>query len=333
MCKYFLLGSCAFGDKCFFSHSQPKSSGSTTSSPSSSSSSSSSGNSDESEVGAAASSLSTSTNLSGSASGSKLVTRILNKPKLMTSMSHSGTKATEDIAKNSKLSPDAVEFSYAANPSNEHSQTYTSYYEALTGKKLPETLNNHEIDQLDLNMFDENYIEYLRRRNMAAENSASSQSSYICPYFEKSLECPFELNCEYTHGDICDICSMACLHPFDEAQRDAHKKECMKLMEKDMEEAFAVQRSSEKLCGICMETVWEKEKASDKRFGILENCNHIFCLPCIRKWRASKSYENKIVKACPECRIKSDFVTPSRFWFEDEKSKKNIIEEYKLTLK
>lgn len=329
MCKYFLLGSCAFGDKCFFLHSQPTSNNATASSPSVSSS----GDDVASTFSNKPSEVSQSN--SSDVNGSKLVTRILNKPRLLTSMSTDTTKSTADeILKYSKLSAEAAEFSYNNHP--EIAPTYSSYYEALTGKKLPEILNNNEIDQLDLNMFDENYVEYLKRRNDVAESGANSNSN-ICPYFEKNLECPFELNCEYIHGEICDICNMACLHPFDETQRDAHKKECMKLIEKDMEEAFAVQRSSEKLCGICMEVVWEKEKASDKRFGILENCQHIFCLPCIRKWRASKGgalgFENKVVKACPECRVKSDFVTPSRFWFEDEQNKKKIIEEYKSTLK
>ena len=333
-----MLGSCAFGDKCFFLHNQPRSSSNNTAS--SPSTSSSSANSDESSETASTSSTNISDSIkndSTNSKSSKLVTRIFNKPKLLTSINVEANKSTpEEIVKYSKLSAEAAEFSYQNNQF-ESAPTYTSYYEALTGKKLPEKLNNEEIDQLDLNMFDENYVEYLRRRNQSIENNASSNSSNICPYFEKSLDCPFELNCEYTHGDICDICNMACLHPFDEEQRDVHKKECMKIIEKDMEEAFAVQRSSDKLCGICMEVVWEKEKASDKRFGILENCNHIFCLPCIRKWRASKGgalgLENKVVKACPECRVKSDFVTPSRFWFEDEGNKKKIIEEYKLTLK
>jgi len=30
-------------------------------------------------------------------------------------------------------------------------------------------------------------------------------------------------------------------------------------MEQEMEEAFAVQRSFEKICGICMEIVWDKD--------------------------------------------------------------------------
>lgn len=38
-------------------------------------------------------------------------------------------------------------------------------------------------------------------------------------------------------------------------------------------------------------------------------------------------------RACPECRVKSDFVTPSRYWVEDKEDKKKLIEEYKLALR
>lgn len=258
------------------------------------------------------SSSSTSPSTSSSSSIDKqpqLVRRLLNKPKLVTSFE---TDNKEEIKNQTE---EEVKYSPA------------SYYEALTGKKLN---SGSDLNDSELNMFDENYIEYLRRKK-TTDQTATAQSE-LCPYFEKSLLCPFEYYCEYVHGDVCDLCNMACLNPFDENQREAHKKECMSQIEKDMEEAFAVQRSSEKLCGICMETVWDKESLQDRRFGILENCNHIFCLPCIRKWRASKAYENKIVKACPECRVKSDFITPSKFWFEDEDNKKKIIEEYKSKL-
>lgn len=209
--------------------------------------------------------------------------------------------------------------------------TPESFYEAVTGKKLSNHVYEENIDEM--NMFDENYAEYLKRRSLINNNNIdlSTSNSVMCPYFEKLLDCPFGENCYYIHGAFCDMCNTACLNPFDLTQQEEHKKECMKLIEKEMEEAFAVQRSSEKCCGICMEVVWEKEKIEDRRFGIMENCNHTFCLPCIRKWRSSKSYENKIVKACPECRVKSDYVTPSRYWFDekDEESKKQIIKEYK----
>lgn len=64
----------------------------------------------------------------------------------------------------------------------------------------------------------------------------------------------------------------------------------------------------------------------------VENCDHIFCLECIRKWRASSNYENKVVKACPECRVKSDFITPTKYWPEHDEAKQGLIKAYKENL-
>lgn len=96
----------------------------------------------------------------------------------------------------------------------------------------------------------------------------------LCPYYLKDSACPYETSCDLIHGSICDMCDLACLNPFDEAQRSAHKAECMKNLEQEMEEAFAVQRSSEKACGICMEVVWEKEKVGwPTAFFIISHCH------------------------------------------------------------
>ena len=83
------------------------------------------------------------------------------------------------------------------------------------------------------------------------------------------------------------ICSMCFLAPF---------QECMKKHEEDMELSFAVARSKEKTCGICMDVIMEKQPPSTQRFGILSDCSHCYCLDCIRKWRAAKQFENKIVR-------------------------------------
>lgn len=285
-----------FGDNCFNQHILPSNTStfSTEQQASSSSESSTSTSSPNNQI-----------------DNSNLVKRVTNKPKLLLTANLSSDETPESV-------------------DNEHPNEYSpiSYYEALTGKRLT---NDQDFNDLDLSMFDENYIDYMKRKRLIAQDMASTQAQ-LCPYFEKQLDCPFGHTCEYIHGDVCDLCNMGCLNPYDERQRDEHRKECMRYFEKDMEEAFAIQRSSEKPCGICMETVWEKEKLSERRFGILENCNHCYCLECIRKWRSSKSYENKIVKACPECRVKSDYVTPSKFWFENEDNKKKIIEEYKNRL-
>lgn len=50
------------------------------------------------------------------------------------------------------------------------------------------------------------------------------------------------------------------------------------------------------MCGVCMEVVFEKTNPSERRFGILSNCSHCYCLKCIRKWRSAKQFESKIIK-------------------------------------
>ncbi|CAM4884408.1 unnamed protein product [Rotaria socialis] len=164
-------------------------------------------------------------------------------------------------------------------------------------------------------------------------HSPSFTLQSICPYAEKDGYCEaLETGryCPYIHGDLCDLCEMPLLHPTNEKQREQHRFECLRKHEADCEEAFAIQRSQDKKCGVCLETVWDRD--GDKRFGILENCDHIFCLECIRTWRSSSNYEHKIVKACPECRIKSDFVTPTKYWPENDQAKRALIQVYKENL-
>ncbi|KAL3229465.1 hypothetical protein MRX96_023561 [Rhipicephalus microplus] len=138
----------------------------------------------------------------------------------------------------------------------------------------------------------------------------------LCPYEVASNGCPMRATCTYLHGELCDLCQKPCLHPYNEQQRAQHREECVQRHEQDMELSFAIQRSADKCCGICMDVVMEKEPPSERRFGILEKCSHIFCLNCIRKWRGSKQFDSKTVRSCPECRVPSDFVTPSSFWVD-----------------
>ncbi|NXO44113.1 MKRN2 ligase, partial [Locustella ochotensis] len=104
---------------------------------------------------------------------------------------------------------------------------------------------------------------------------------------------------------------------------------CMATFEHDMERAFAIQASQDKVCSICMEVVYEKPSASERRFGILSNCTHTYCLSCIRQWRCAKQFENPIIKSCPECRVISEFVIPSVYWVEEQEKKNELIEAFK----
>lgn len=118
----------------------------------------------------------------------------------------------------------------------------------------------------------------------------------LCPYAKKDGFCKYPLGeCSYLHGEICDLCGTAALHPYDEELRKKHRQDCIKQHEKNMELSFAIARSKEKSCGICFEVIMEKANG-EQRFGILPNCNHCFCLSCIRRWRQARQFENKIIR-------------------------------------
>ena len=43
-------------------------------------------------------------------------------------------------------------------------------------------------------------------------------------------------------------------------------------------------------CNICMDLVMQKDKPSERKFGLLD-CEHAFCLGCIRSWRSNTEGE------------------------------------------
>ncbi len=128
-----------------------------------------------------------------------------------------------------------------------------------------------------------------------AEITIEEAQSQLCPFSIMDV-CRYGENCAYTHGLMCDMCDQPILHPDHEAQRNHHKKVCMRQHEAEMEQAFAVAKSKDKTCGICMEVIVEKSPKTEARFGIMPNCNHCFCLACLRKWRQAKTFENKIIR-------------------------------------
>lgn len=150
----------------------------------------------------------------------------------------------------------------------------------------------------------------------------------LCPYAAAG-RCFFEDRCTYLHGDLCEVCGLHVLHPLDPEQRRAHEKMCLLAFEADMEKAFAAQLSQDKVCSICMEVVVQKANPSERRFGILSSCCHVFCLACIRTWRCTRNFCNKIIKSCPQCRVVSEFVIPSVYWVEDQDDKDHLIELFK----
>lgn len=79
-------------------------------------------------------------------------------------------------------------------------------------------------------------------------------------------------------------------------------------------------------CGICFESILKK----GEKFGILENCDHAFCLSCIRSWRKQREQQDRQnLRLCPVCRNESFFVVPSDAMMEPEQ-KLRAIESYKV---
>ncbi|XP_072438290.1 E3 ubiquitin-protein ligase makorin-2 isoform X1 [Chiloscyllium punctatum] len=164
--------------------------------------------------------------------------------------------------------------------------------------------------------------------DVSASVCSNNSAQQLCP-FASVGECHYGDSCLYLHGDVCEVCGLQVLHPTDLEQRRAHEQMCLVAFEHDMETAFAVQKSQDKVCNICMEIVYDKVIPSERRFGILSDCIHPYCLSCIRQWRCAKQFENKIIKSCPECRVVSEFVIPSAYWVEDKEEKDQLIEAFK----
>lgn len=153
----------------------------------------------------------------------------------------------------------------------------------------------------------------------------------LCKFYESNGYC-FYVNCTFIHGDVCDLCGSFCIHPFNKQQNDLHRSECLKEHEESMELSFAFQRSKDLTCAICLEVIVEKEPRSARRFGILENCTHIYCIDCIRRWRGSLEADKKNKRRCPQCRVQSDYVIPSQYFYQEKEEKQNLIEQYKKAL-
>lgn len=67
---------------------------------------------------------------------------------------------------------------------------------------------------------------------------------------------------------------------------------------------------------------------------MLDRCDHIFCLKCIRSWRAT--YDKRTTKhhyrTCPICRQTSYLVIPS-YYHASGNDKEALVSEYQTTLR
>jgi E3 ubiquitin-protein ligase makorin len=123
------------------------------------------------------------------------------------------------------------------------------------------------------------------------------------------------------------------LHPFRPDERNEHLKAC----EKKQKNLDLLKYSQEIECSVCLDRVLSKLTAAERKFGLLSECNHPFCISCIRNWRGSSPTSgmdvNSSLRACPICRKLSYFVIPSVIWYSTKEEKQEIVDTYKEKLR
>ncbi|XP_057499408.1 putative RING-type E3 ubiquitin transferase C3H69 [Actinidia eriantha] len=154
----------------------------------------------------------------------------------------------------------------------------------------------------------------------------------ICS-FAAAGNCPRGERCPHIHGNLCPSCRKHCLHPFRPQEREEHIKIC----EKKRNHLEALKFSQEIECSVCLERVLSKPTAAERKFGLLSECDHPFCVSCIRNWRSSSPTSgmdvNSTLRACPICRKVSFFVIPSVIWYATKEEKQEIVDSYKSKLR
>eukprot|EP01018_Ginkgo_biloba_P025986 Gb_09347 [translate_table: standard] len=153
----------------------------------------------------------------------------------------------------------------------------------------------------------------------------------ICA-FAAAGKCARGDTCPQLHGDLCVTCGKHCLHPYRQAERDEHNKQC----QRNQKRLEALRRSQEIECSVCLDLVLSKPTPAERKFGLLTECDHPFCISCIRSWRGNTPSPgmdvNGVLRACPICRKLSHFVIPSVTWYSSHEEKEEIISNYKKKL-
>uniref|UniRef100_A0A0D9WPS9 Uncharacterized protein n=1 Tax=Leersia perrieri TaxID=77586 RepID=A0A0D9WPS9_9ORYZ len=178
----------------------------------------------------------------------------------------------------------------------------------------------------------EDWIDWSSNRTVQNQTTLNPADLPICS-FAAAGNCPYGEECPQMHGDLCTTCGKMCLHPYRPDEREEHNKLC----EKNHNRLETLKRSQEIECSVCLDRVLSKPTAAERKFGLLSECDHPFCISCIRNWRNNSPTSgmdvNSALRACPICRKLSYYVIPSVLWYFSKEEKLEIIENYKSKLK
>ncbi|CAN0140210.1 unnamed protein product, partial [Ascophyllum nodosum] len=141
----------------------------------------------------------------------------------------------------------------------------------------------------------------------------------VCPFFQQRGSCRYGGRCRFLHAEPGPT--------REERSGGSHRTAARAGTASSAPNQTSVSSSdSRECCGICLENI----SASGKRFGLL-NCDHVYCLECLRTWRKSEGPQKDISRTCPECRKVSSFLVPSKELLKG-RAKLKAIEAYKKGL-
>lgn len=121
------------------------------------------------------------------------------------------------------------------------------------------------------------------------ETAELQNEKLMCRFFYEYGHCRRGHNCPHIHGKLCYNCALYAIHP-DDYDGKIHQKNC------ETAKATMIRRYSEpsisKNCIICHGNIVEQLN----RFAIMQSCNHVFCAPCIKRWRATTAHSKENTK-------------------------------------
>lgn len=150
----------------------------------------------------------------------------------------------------------------------------------------------------------------LRKKSMDLSPPSEPRKKHLCTFFMEGL-CRYKDSCKFIHGNPCPLCLKPCLIPDDPSQNAYHNKTCLYHSE--------AEASKELECQLCHQSVLQR----GQKFGLLPECNDVFCVTCIKEYRTQSSSAE-----CPICRKVDHYVVPSLGFPSSMERKRQIIDSY-----
>ncbi|CAN0449959.1 unnamed protein product, partial [Ascophyllum nodosum] len=154
----------------------------------------------------------------------------------------------------------------------------------------------------------------------------------VCPFFQQRGSCRYGNSCKFLHhiptAGVAESGAREQEESVGELRSGGSRRTIARagVASSAPNQTSASSSDSGECCGICLENI----PASGKRFGLL-NCDHAYCLECLRTWRKSEGPQKDISRTCPECRKVSFFLVPSKEHLKG-RAKLKAIQAYKKGL-